>query len=274
MTTNNYPCTGLISTEGFGSYLEKELTEPRRNITLFTQELKKILGVSNLSLVNSGSSASLTSAIAVKQLSENRNKILLSGFSFPTTISSFELLGFQVELVDTEKDSFNMSAKALAKKINSEVAAVCTTHFLGFPCDLAEIKKLCEENGALLVQDACETMNLEIDSTPIYSFGDIITHSFYHPHHLSSFGGGAVVSNNKAIQKQIESIIHWGRTCSCHYDPDNCTAPEGLNHNFWYERLGINVEISELNACFGRFQLLVLNCLKMIGTLALLYSLF
>ena len=33
------------------------------------------------------------------------------------------------------------------------------------------------------------------------------------------------------------------------------TTPDGLNHSFWYQREGINVEMSELNACFARWQL-------------------
>ena len=29
-----------------------------------------------------------------------------------------------------------------------------------------------------------------------------------------------------------------------------------MHHNFWYSRVGHNLEMSELNAAFGRFQLL------------------
>lgn len=52
-----------------------------------------------------------------------------------------------------------------------------------------------------------------------------------------------------------ESMTHWGRKCTCHFDPSICEAPEGMHHNFWYTRVGHNLEMSELNACFGRFQL-------------------
>ena len=52
-----------------------------------------------------------------------------------------------------------------------------------------------------------------------------------------------------------ESFTHWGRKCTCHFDPSICEAPEGMHHNFWYTRVGHNLEMSELNAAFGRFQL-------------------
>ena len=255
MKGNKFPCTGLVDTKGFGAFLEQELGAPRKNLKLFTEALKTILGVERASLVNSGSSANLVAAIAVRELVPGRNKVLLSGFSFPTTISSFALLGFEVELIDVEPNNFNMSVTALEERIDHQVACVCVTHFLGYPARLAAIKQLCEHHGAILVQDACETMALQSDGLPVYDYGDIVTHSFYHPHHLSTYGGGAVIGKNDALQQQIESIIHWGRACTCHYDPTICQAPHGQNHNFWYERLGINVEMSELNACFGRFQL-------------------
>jgi len=56
-----------------------------------------------------------------------------------------------------------------------------------------------------------------------------------------------------------DSITHWGRSCKCHIDKSLCMVPAGPAHNFTYERLGLNVEMSELNACFGRWQLQNIN---------------
>lgn len=250
-----YHCTGHISTDSFHDFIKRELGPPRRNIRMFTEELSQTLDTPFISLVNSGSSANLVAAMMVKELQPDRNKVLLSAFSFPTTISAYKIVGFEVELVDIEANSFNMCLDRLEDEIDNDVAAVVPTHFLGFPAQVDKISSICKKHGALLVQDACETMNLEVSSHSIYEYGDIVTHSFYHPHHLSSYGGGAVVTKTSEDKKIAESIIHWGRACTCHYSPENCSAPDGVNHNFWYERLGLNVEMSELNACFGRFQL-------------------
>lgn len=255
-TISRIPCTGRVSVDGFDAFLRAELGDSRRNLSLCENELAATLEVPHLSLVNSGSSANLAAAIFVKQRARpNRRRVLLAGFSFPTTISSFTLLGFEVELVDTEAGGFNLSPRALAAVIADDVAAVVVTHFLGFPAELAKIAELTGRHGALLVQDACETMNLRLGARPIHEFGDIVTHSFYHPHHLTSFGGGAVVVRTREEHHHVQSIIHWGRECRCHYDPASCTAPHGHDHNFWYVREGVNLAMSELNACFARWQL-------------------
>ena len=138
---------------------------------------------------------------------------------------------------------------------------VCVTHFLGFPAKIEEIKSIINKHHpqVYLLQDACETMILNSPNNvlqPLHQYGDISTWSFYHPHHLSSFGGGAVSSPHKEWQSLVESIIHWGRQCTCHFDSSICTAPEGMHHSFWYVRQGHNIEMSELNACFGRYQLI------------------
>ena len=250
-----YPCTGRTAVEGFDAFLRDELNDSRGNIKKLSEELSVITGDAHVTLVNSGSSANLTAAILVKQRCGARKRVLMAGFSFPTTISSFSLLGFEVELVDTETEGFNLDPEALAQAIGDDVAAVVVTHFLGFPAKLEAITELTRRHGAMLVQDACETMNLKCAEKSVYAYGDVVTHSFYHPHHLSAFGGGVVATRSKELHDQLQSIMHWGRECRCHYDPAACTAPHGLNHNFWYVREGVNLELSELNACFARWQL-------------------
>ena len=254
-TKSPFPCTGRVSTEGFAAFVATELGESRHNLRLLEGELKQTLGAPFVTLVNSGSSANLAAAILVRQRCGARRRVLMAGFSFPTTIASFTLLGFDVRLVDTEPDGFNLDPDALSGELDDRVAAVVVTHFLGFPAQLGRIATAAREHGALLVQDACETMSLQVDGTNLYEHGDLITHSFYHPHHLSSFGGGAVVVPSRDLHVHVQSIVHWGRSCRCHYDAERCEAPEGLNHNFWYQREGVNVEMSELNACFARWQL-------------------
>ena len=254
-TKPQFPCTGRIETNGFAGFLATELGESRHNLISLTKQLEEALAAPFVTLVNSGSSANLAAAILVKQRCGLRRRVLMAGFSFPTTIASFSLLGFDVRLVDTEPGGFNLDPEALKAEMDGSVAAVVVTHFLGFPAQLGRIAESARAHGAILVQDACETMGLQVEGASLYGFGDVVTHSFYHPHHLSSFGGGAVVVNSAELHDQVQSIVHWGRACRCHYDAARCDAPDGLNHNFWYQREGINVEMSELNACFARWQL-------------------
>lgn len=259
MKTYRYPCTGNISLKGFGEYLENEIGEPRRNIRLFADELNQQLGSRYITLTNSGSSANLVAALALAEKCRKAGKPLTafaSAFTFPTTISSLLLAGFKITLIDVEPNGFNMDLTLLQSQ-PSPASVIAITHFLGFFCDTKAICEYAIANDSFVLQDACETFNTVNYFTDDVErlYGDITTLSFYHPHHLSSYGGGAVICPNKEDYILCDSIAHWGRACKCHIDENLCQNPDGPAHQFTYERLGVNVEISELNACFGRWQL-------------------
>ncbi len=252
-----YPCTGKISAAGFGEYLEENIKESRRNINLFARELSARFDIPYISLVNSGSSANLAASLAMAEKLRKAGKPLvaaISAFTFPTTVSSLLLAGFRIKMIDVEQNGFNMDPEKLEESIEG-VSLIVPTHFLGFPAGMERISETAKKHGCLILQDACETIELRDKSgKQYYTYGDITTWSFYHPHHLSSYGGGAVITLNKEDAMLIDSICHWGRACKCHIDPALCTNPPGPGHQFTYERIGANLEISELNACFGRWQ--------------------
>lgn len=252
-----YPCTGQIPIEGFGAYLENNIGSPRRNIQLFAEELKQGYGFPFITLVNSGSSANLVAAMAMAEKLKSAEKPLtaaISALTFPTTVSALILAGFKIRMIDVAPDSFTISTEELAKEADG-VSLIVPTHLLGFPANMQAIRKIADKNSCLILQDACETMDLLDSKKRLYhTYGDITTLSFYHPHHLSSYGGGAVISLNAEDAMLTDSICHWGRACKCHIDPAICTVPHGPAHQFTYERIGLNAEISELNACFGRWR--------------------
>lgn len=252
-----YPCTGKVETTGFGAYLEKNLKDPRRNIAKFGQELRQMYGIPYISLVNSGSSANLVAAMSMAEKIKGKGGKLtaaVSAFTFPTTISALIMSGFDVIFVDTEEGGFNLNAENL-HELPDKPSLIVPTHFLGFPCAIEDIRRFADKNGCYVLQDGCESLNMQIEGKLAFEYGDICTWSFYHPHHLSSYGGGAVITLNETDFTLCDSIIHWGRLCTCHIAPEKCTAPSGPAHQFTYARMGVNVEISELNACFGRWQL-------------------
>ena len=251
-----YPCTGNVEIKGFGEYLEREIAEPRRNIRLFVAELKERFGGAYHCLVNSGSSANLVAAFAAAEKLRARGMPLTavaSAFTFPTTMSALTFAGFAVRIIDVGKDDFNLDVAELERM--EPVSLIVPTHFLGFPYDIDRVKALADKWGALILQDSCEAMDVSVYGRRNVEAADFITWSFYHPHHLSSYGGGCVVCGNADDFALVDSVIHWGRACKCHIDPAMCKVPRGPGHEFTYERLGFNVELSELNACFGRWQL-------------------
>lgn len=265
-----FPCTGSVPTRGFGAFLEANLGDPRANLRAFARELGARFGARRITLANSGSSANLAAALALAERVRSREgrrgarppHAVVAGFTFPTTVSSLVAAGFEVSVADTLPGGFVLDPAALRRALRPRTRLVAVTHFLGFPAPLAAIGKIARERGLLVLQDACESMDLRVEGRPAHAHGTVTTWSFYHPHHLSSFGGGAAIANDARTQRLLESITHWGRACTCHVEGVPCRAerargarPFGIDHHFQYVRAGHNLEMSELNACFGRWQL-------------------
>lgn len=251
-----YPCTGNVGIKGFGGYLEHEIAEPRRNIRLFAFELKNRFGGAYHCLVNSGSSANLVAAFVAAEKLRARGMPLTavaSAFTFPTTMSALTFAGFSVKIIDVGADDFNLDVAALEQ--GGPFSLIVPTHFLGFPYDIGRVKELSARWGSLVLQDSCEAMDVPGFGRTNFEAADFVTWSFYHPHHLSSYGGGCIVCGTAEDFALVDSVVHWGRACKCHINPAMCKVPLGPRHEFTYERLGFNVEMSELNACFGRWQL-------------------
>jgi CDP-6-deoxy-D-xylo-4-hexulose-3-dehydrase len=255
MRKYRYPCTGHVGHEGFAAFLDAELGEPRRNLIAFNRELAQVLEAERLVLVNSGSSANLAAALAMIDCVGKGCHAITSGFTFSTTLSALLLAGLEVTVVDTEPDGFGIDYHAVRRAIGPTTAVVCVTHLLGYPVNLQPLARLCRERDLILLQDCCEGMNLRWRGQPAHRYGTLSTFSFYHPHHLPAHGGGAIVCPDEEWRRELESLTHWGRACTCHFDADHCPAPESLDHFFHYTRPGLNLAMSELNACFGRFQL-------------------
>ncbi len=253
-----HPCTGHVAAEGFGAFLERELGAPRRNLQAFARELSAVLDAppfdARITLVGSGSSANLAAARALSE-GTSRRRAIVSAFTFPTTVSALLTSGLEPTFVDVGADGMQMDPEALERAMTEDVAIVAPTCFLGWPAPLAAIAAIVRPRGARVLLDACETLSLTVDGLPLHRFADATTYSFYHPHHLSSHGGGAVVTRDPELSAVIESVVHWGRACTCHLGV-SCPLAPGPDHQFTYVRPGFNLEMSELNACFGRFSLL------------------
>ena len=250
-----YPCTGHTSVDGFPAFLAAHLGPSRANLHALARELGQAFGAERITLTNSGSSANLAAALALAERCGSRLHAVVAGFTFPTTLSALRAAGFTVTVADTEPDGFGLDPQAAARALRPDTGLLAVTHFLGFPARIPELVQLASRHGLLVLQDACETMELQAGGVPAHRLGTLSTWSFYHPHHLSAFGGGAVLAQDEAWQRTLESFVHWGRACTCHAQGLPCEAPAGADHNFWYVRPGHNLEMSELNACFGRFQL-------------------
>lgn len=87
-------------------------------------------------------------------------KVFCSDVTFGASVNPVGYEEGEAVFIDTEYDTWNMSPDALEKAFGMypDVRLVVVAHLYGTPGKMEEIKDICEKHGALLVEDAAESL--------------------------------------------------------------------------------------------------------------------
>lgn len=252
------------------SSLDFWLTEGRFSEE-FSEKICDFLGMSNVSLVNSGSSANLVafSALTSKKLGDRRLKagdeVISVAAGFPATVTPIVQNGLVPVFVDVDLKTYNIDVEMMKKSITPKTRCIFLAHTLGNPFNLEEVMKLCKEYDLWLIEDNCDAFGSKYDGKYTGTFGHISTISFYPAHHITTGEGGAVVCNDEELSRIIRSFRDWGRDCYCNGGENNTcgkrfsqqfgTLPFGYDHKYVYSEVGYNLKMTDMQAAIGAVQI-------------------
>lgn len=232
----------------------------------FERDFSRVLSSRYSLFVNSGSSANLLIAAALKASGRLRNrKVVCPAVAWVTTLTPFTQLGFDVVLCDADQENLGVDVAKLRLIFEKENPSVLViVHVLGHANDMDQIVALCEEFDVLLVEDSCEALGSEIErGQKLGTIGLAGSFSFYFGHHISTIEGGMVVTGDYDLFQVMKSIRSHGWT----RDLDSETKSELLNryeiddfrslYTFFYE--GFNLRSTDLQAFIGLGQLVKLG---------------
>lgn len=237
----------------------------------FSEKLSDFLGIENVILTNSGSSANLLalSALTSEKLGEKRlvpgDEVITVAAGFPATVTPILQNGLIPVFADVELPSYNISVGSLQKALSPRTRAVFLAHTLGNPFELDAVMKIVKERGLWLIEDNCDALGSRYKGKYTGTFGHIATFSFYPAHHITTGEGGATASNNEQLSQIMRSFRDWGRDCYCAGGENNTcgkrfsqrfgTLPAGYDHKYVYSELGYNLKMTDMQAAIGSAQM-------------------
>lgn len=246
------------------------LTEGRFS-ELFAEKISDYLGVENVLLTNSGSSANLLAfaALTSEKLGEKRLKagdeVISVAAGFPSTVTPIIQYGLVPVFVDISIPEYNIDIEMLKKAISSKTRCIFLAHTLGNPFDLDAVLKIADENNLWLIEDNCDAFGSEYKDKKTGTFGHISTISFYPAHHITTGEGGAVCTNDQQLASIIRSFRDWGRDCYCQGGENNTCGkrfsqqfgdlPFGFDHKYVYSEIGYNLKMTDIQAAIGCAQM-------------------
>ena len=237
----------------------------------FEVQFSKYLGVNSSLLVNSGSSANLIafSSLTSESLGNRRIKhgdeVITVAAGFPTTVNPIVQNGAIPVFVDIENGTYNINVDEVESAISEKTKAIMVAHTLGNPFDVDKILKIVKDHDLYLIEDNCDALGSRYKGKLTGTFGHFSTLSFYPAHHITMGEGGAVNTNDMALERIARSFRDWGRDCYCETGAsDSCgmrftqkfgELPLGYDHKFVYSHIGYNLKATDLQAAIGVAQL-------------------
>lgn len=214
-------------------------------------------------LVNSGGSANLLLLQSLKNLGrlKDGDKVAFTALTWSTNVMPIIQMGFEPIPIDCEVATLNTSARTLlARLAEVDVQAFFITNVLGFAGDLAEIRRVCDERGILLIEDNCESLGTELPAGKTGNFGVAATFSFFVAHHMSTIEGGMLVTDDDelATMMRMARANGWDRNLSATEQVRLRKAHDvnsELYAKYTFYDLGFNMRPTEIIGFLGLQQL-------------------
>ena len=220
----------------------------------FENAVASYCNVKHAVAVNSG-----TAALHVACLALGIGKgdlVWVSPITFVASANCALYCGADVDFVDIDYDTGNMSASALKQKLRTATRlpkAIIVVHLAGLPADMEEISCLARLYGIKIIEDACHALGARYKSsiTGDCTYSDITVFSFHPVKAITTAEGGMAVTNDQIISDRMRMFGSHGITRDSSLMEDRC---EG---DWYYEQqhLGYNYRMPEINAALGLSQL-------------------
>lgn len=169
------------------------------------------------------------------------DSVFCSDMTFDATVNPVVYEGGVPVFIDTEYDTWNMDPAALEKAfaLYPEVRAVVAANLYGTPAKLDEIREICRRRGAVLIEDAAESLGATYKGVQTGTFGTYNAISFNGNKIITGSSGGMLLTDD---ERAAEKVRKW--------------STQSREDAPWYqhEELGYNYRMSNVIAGVVRGQ--------------------
>lgn len=174
------------------------------------------------------------------------DKVFCSDLTFAATVNPVMYEKCEPVFIDSEYDTWNMDPEALKKafEMYPDTKVVVVVNLYGTPAKMDEICEICNQYGAVIIEDAAESLGATYKGVQTGNFGKYNAISFNGNKIITTSGGGMFLTDDK---EAADKVRKW--------------STQSREPFPWYEHeeIGYNYRMSNIVAGIGRGQMIHLD---------------
>lgn len=187
------------------------------------------------------------------------DEVITTPITFAASANCVLYCGAKPIFSDINLETYNIDPNSIRTHITDKTKAVIAVDFTGQVVDHENIRKICDENNLIFIEDAAHSLATKYDGKQVGSLADMTTFSFHPVKTITGGEGGAITTNNEEFYKKLVLAHTHGIT----HDE---SLMEGAPHEgpWYYEQisLGYNYRITDFQAA------LIVNQMKKLDEFA------
>ena len=237
--------------------LQSDFLTQGPQVPLFEKTVAEYVGAEYALAVNSATSALHIACLALGL--QKGDVLWTSPVTFVASANCALYCGADVDFVDIDPQTYNLSVDALQKKLvqakleNKLPKIVIPVHLCGQSCDMEKIHALSKEYGFRIIEDASHAIGGKYRSAYVGAckYSDITVFSFHPVKIVTTAEGGMALTNNATLAQKMDLLRSHGVTRNTALMNKETEGP-------WYYQqveLGFNYRMTELQAALGVSQM-------------------
>ncbi len=178
----------------------------------YTDQCQKWLNTyigGSTSLLTHSCTAALEMAVVLAGI-EPGDEVIMPSYTFVSTANAVVLRGGIPVFVDIRSDTLNIDETLVERAITPRTKAIMVVHYAGVGAEMATLRKISDEHGLTLIEDAAQALGATYRGQPLGSLGDLAAISFHETKNVTCGEGGAIIVNDPSLVERAEIIREKG----------------------------------------------------------------
>lgn len=168
------------------------------------------------------------------------DEVIVPALTFIATANAVTYCHARPIFVDIEPTSWNLDPEQVEAAITPRTRAILPVHLYGQPCRIDRILEIARKHNLWVVEDAAEALGATFNGRRVGSFGHMGCFSFYGNKNITTGEGGAVVTNDAALNEKLRILRDHGMS---------------RTRRYWHDTVGFNYRMTNIQAALGVAQL-------------------